>query len=237
MEGMLSIRVPSLFGRDSQARFVFNERLCLFRQLGAKPTAGWRFVRSERSQYLLEIRSESDQIGVFSTHESRVKHPVGHHLDRLEEPIYVKERARFRVDTQPGPTPLFKDLFQGADPSGKGDKTVGQFGHFCFSFVHGLNDKQLRKPNVCNFLVHQGTRDHADHFAASGERRVSNDPHQARSPSAVDQLTAAFREPLAKRSRGVCICRVAPRTGSTENAYTHAGCFHTPQNLSSCPHK
>jgi hypothetical protein len=225
MGGVLDIRAPSPLAGIRKPSFLSTRVFGSSDNLGAKPIAGQRSVCSECLQYLLEIRSESDQIGMFSTHESCTEHLVGHDLDRFEESIYVEERARFRVDTQPCPTPLFKDFFQGTDASRQSDKAICKLSHSRLSFVHGINDKQLRKSGVRDFLIHQRARNYSGHFAASGEGRVGNNSHESRSPSAVNNLTPLLHEPSTSSLRGVRIRRVVPGTGSAENAYTHAGMF------------
>ena len=72
--------------------------------------------------------------------------------------------------------------------------SVAALGHQALALVHGVDDVQLREPGMADLALHQRARDHADHAAAGGERRVRHAAHQAGAAAAVDELPAALRD-------------------------------------------
>ena len=87
---------------------------------------------------------------------------------------------------------------------------------------------QLGQPGVADLAVDQVPRDHADHLAAGGERRVGQDPHQADLPAAVDDADVAAREQPGELGGRLRVGGVRAGIGACVHADAHerAGYLH-----------
>ncbi|MNR44918.1 hypothetical protein D3C85_1637170 [compost metagenome] len=77
---------------------------------------------------------------------------------------------------------------------------------------------QLGQALVRQFLLAQETRDHADHAAAGGQRRIRGDAHQADIAAAVHQGDVTLRQRPAKLARRLLVSGTRALVGTTKQA-------------------
>src|ERR1700743_1072274 len=98
------------------------------------------------------------------------------------------------MKTKLSPGDDFKKFLERADAAGQRDKTIGQFRHKRFAFVHGLDDAQVRQSAMADFLGHEGFWNDADDVSARCENRIGNYTHEADISSAIHEFNAASGE-------------------------------------------
>lgn len=83
-----------------------------------------------------------------------------------------------------------KDLeifFHHSGSTRKSNKSVCEFGHLCFTAVHGINHNELCLALMRNFPILQKMGEYPDHLTALFEHSIRNSSHQPHIGSYVNK--------------------------------------------------
>ncbi len=92
-------------------------------------------------------------------------------------PRDIQQSTGFLVQPELGPAEDFEKFLHGADAAGHRDEGMGRFGHHRFALMHGINDAELRKVSVRNFLFDECRRNDSDNLAVLFQHGISDDTH------------------------------------------------------------
>jgi hypothetical protein len=165
-----------------------------------------------------------DQGIVFRLEKSLIDSHVEKAQKVIVVPASIYQYTRFCVDPQLPPGKDFKKLVERAETARQSNKGISFLSHQCLALVHGFDQNQLAQMLMRNFDPSEGTGNHADDFAAMGERGVGQCAHQPHLCPAVYQAQSSLSQQSAQRDCLRMGRLLYPRARSTKNT-------NSPSNL------
>ena len=183
-----------------------------------RPTLAPRLASRRRGiEQRLRTGTALQHAAVFGADEAFVDQVVEEGQQRVVETVHFEQAQRLGVVAQLAPGPDLEQLFQGAEPAGRGDEGVGQLGHARLARVHAVYHFQAGQALVADLGLLQALRDDPDHFAA-GVCGVRHGAHQTDRAATVDQGQAALGQVPAEGHGGFLVDRGSAGAGATEYA-------------------
>src|SRR2546425_1107553 len=175
--------------------------------------------------------TEEQQRKVFPPHEA-LSHRVNEHPQQpVEVPGDVQDADGLAVNAELGPREDFQRLFEGAEPTRQRDEPVHQRCHQRLALVHAPHHPHLGEAGMGQLPRGQPPRNHADHLAAVGQRRVGEHAHQPHRAASVDEAELAADQLGRQLAGGLGVLGAGARRRAREHANAlHPALTHASTN-------
>jgi sec-independent protein translocase protein TatA len=112
------------------------------------------------------------------------------------------------VEAELGPGGDLRELLEGAESTGEGDKGIGEIEHEALAVVHRSDFVEFGEAGVGDLAGEQPARNDPDDLAALGEYFVGEHTHEPDGAPAVDEAEPFGREAGTEAAGGVGIGRI-----------------------------